>query len=156
MPMIVFLPKHFAEVNSNPITFPESEDNMPTAALPETMNINVTPALIKVKPGQELTFTNDPKQFPEFEIKFLGASPASPDDDLTGTHKVTIHVVKTGTFPYMIIHTQPPHAERPHAEAAFAERPHPEKKFALAAFAEAVGNLHTGVFSIRSCTGGCP
>ena len=28
IPMIIFLPKHFAEVNSNPITFPESEDDM--------------------------------------------------------------------------------------------------------------------------------
>jgi hypothetical protein len=161
MPMIVFLPKHFAEVNSNPITFPESEDNMATTALPKalpkTMNVNVTPALIKVVPDQELIFTNDPKQFPEFEIKFLGASPASPSDKLTGTDQVVINVKKTGTFHYMIIHTQPPHPQRPHAEAAFAERPKDEKaKFALAAFAEAAGNLHTGVFSIRSCQGGCP
>jgi hypothetical protein len=131
MPMMIFLPKHFAEVNSNPITFPESEDNMPTTALPETMNINVAPALIKVQPDQTLTFTNDPDQFPEFEIKFLGASPGRTDDKLTGTDIVIIHVTKTGTFPYMIIHTQKPGAETP-------------------------GNLHTGVFSIRSCTGGCP
>jgi hypothetical protein len=158
---ILFLPKHFAEVNYNPITFPESEDNMPTEALPETININatpalininVTPALIKVRPGDKLTFTNDPKRFPEFEIKFLGASPASPGDVLTGTDRVVINVADTaiGTFQYMIIHTQPLHPDRPRAEAAFAGRPD-----ALAAFAEATGNLQTGVFSIRSCQGGC-
>jgi hypothetical protein len=149
---ILFLPKHFAEVNSNPITFPESEDNMPTAALPEIMNVNVTPALIKAQPFQELIFTNDPHQFPEFEIKFLGASPASPGDVLTGTDRVVINMAETaiGTFHYMIIHTQPPHGDRQLAEAAFAEG-----SDALAAFAEATGNLQTGVFSIRSCQGGC-
>jgi hypothetical protein len=126
MPMIVFLPKHFAEVNSNPITFPESEDDMPPV-LPETMNVTVTPALIKVQPEQELIFKNDTDQFPKFEIKFLVASPAGPADKLTGTDKVTIHVVTTGNFPYMIIHTP------------------------------AEGDpLVTGPFSVRSCAGGCP
>jgi hypothetical protein len=126
MPMIVFLPKHFAEVNFNLITFPESEDDMPQV-LPETMNVNLTPALIKVQPDQKLIFTNDTGLFPKFEIKFLGASPASPDDKLTGTDKVTIHVETTGTFPYMIIHTP------------------------------AEGDpVVTGTFSVRSCAGGCP
>jgi hypothetical protein len=125
MPKIVFLPKHFAEVNSNPVTFPESEDDMPPV-LPETMNVNVTPPLIKVQPEQKLIFTNDTDLFPEFEIKFLGASPASPADKLTGTDKVVIHVVTTGTFPYMIIHT--PAEGEP---------------------------VVTGAFSVRSCTGGC-
>lgn len=131
---------------------------MLTAALPETMKINVTPALIKAQPGQELIFTNDPDQFPEFEIKFLGASPASPGDKLTGTDQVVINVATTaiGIFHYMIIHTQRAHPERPHAEAAFAGRPDAEAAFALAAFADAAGNLNTGVFSIRSCAGGCP
>jgi hypothetical protein len=149
---VIFLPKHFAEVNSNPITFPESEDNMATTVLPKIMNVNVTPALIKAQPGQELIFTNDPHQFPEFEIKFLGASPASPGDVLTGTDQVVINLAENaiGTFHYMIIHTQPPHPDQPRAEAAFAER-----SDALAAFAEATGNLQTGVFSIRSCQGGC-
>jgi hypothetical protein len=123
--MIVFLPKHFAEVNCNPITFPESEDDMPPV-LPETMTVNVTPALIKVQPDQKLIFTNDKDQFPTFEIKFLAASPASPDDNLTGSDKVTIHVDTTGTFPYVIIHT-------------------PAKGDPLV----------TGPFSVRSCTGGC-
>jgi hypothetical protein len=131
-----FLPKHFAEVNANPITFPESEDVMPTTVLPKTMSVNVTPALIKVQPDQDLIFTNDRHQFPEFEIKFLGASPGRPDDTLTGTDSVTIHVEKTGTFPYMIRHT-------PAADAA-------------ATGAAAPADLHTGVFNVRSCAGGCP
>jgi hypothetical protein len=125
MPMIVFLPKHFAEVNCNPITFPESEDDMPSV-LPETMSVNVTPALIKVQPDQKLIFTNDADLFPKFEIKFLVASPARPDDNLTGAEQVTIHVATTGTFPYMIIHT-------------------PEEG----------DSVVTGPFSVRSCTGGC-
>jgi hypothetical protein len=125
-PMIVFLPKHFAEVNFNPDNFPESEDDMPPV-LPETMSVNVTPALVKVQPDQKLIFTNDKDQFPTFEIKFLAGSPASPADDLTGSEKVTIHVKATGTFPYVVIHT-------------------PAEGDALV----------TGPFSIRSCTGGCP
>jgi hypothetical protein len=101
--MIVFLPKHFAEVNCNPITFPESEDDMPPVLL--EMSVNVTPALVKVQPDQRLIFTNDKDQFPKFEIKFLVASPASPGDNLTGSSEITINVATTGTFPYVVIHT---------------------------------------------------
>jgi hypothetical protein len=108
---------------------------MPTTALPKTMNINVTPALIKVQPDQELIFTNDPDRFPEFEIKFLRASPARPTDKLIGTDKVTIHVEATGEFPYMIIHTQAPTPQAPSTQPP---------------------DLHTGVFIVRSCAGGCP
>ncbi len=97
-----------------------------TTTVVAAMNVTVTPALVKVQPDQQLIFTNDPNQFPEFEIKFLRASPASPDDKLTGTDKVTINVLTTGTFPYMIIHTP------------------------------AQGDpVVTGAFAIRSCTGGC-
>jgi hypothetical protein len=98
-----------------------------TEVSPRTLSVNVTPALVKVQPGQKLIFTNDPSQFPEFEIKFLRASPGRPGDLLTGTDKVVIHVVTAGTFPYVIIHT-------------------PEKG----------DPVSTGAFSIRSCTGGCP
>ena len=59
--------------------------------LPETMSVNVTPALIKVQPEQKLVFTNDPDLFPTFEIKFLAANPASPGDHLIGSGKVTIN-----------------------------------------------------------------
>jgi hypothetical protein len=118
------------------MTFPESEDDMPTTVLPKTMSVNVTPALIKVQPDQDLIFTNDRHQFSKFEIKFLGASPGSPDDELTGTDSVTIHVKKTGNFPYVIIHTPAPGT--------------------AAAGAAAPADLHTGVFNVRSCAGGCP
>jgi hypothetical protein len=107
--------------------------------------VSVIPALIKVQPNQELIFTNDTNQFPEFEIKFLRASPARPDDKLTGTDSVTIHVEETGTFPYMIIHTQAPDAQAPDAQARDAQAPAPV----------APADLHTGVFAIRSCQGGC-
>jgi hypothetical protein len=131
MPMITFMPKHFAEVNFNAIPFPESEDDMPTDTTtevsPRTLSVNVTPAVVKVRPGQELIFTNDPSQFPEFEIKFLRASPGRADDILTGTDTVVIHVVKAGVFPYVIIHTS-----------------------------EEGDPVPTGAFSVRSCTGGCP
>ena len=96
--------------------------------LPETMSVNVTPALIKAQPEQKLIFTNDPDLFPKFEIKFLVASPASPGDNLIGSDEVTITIntATIGTFPYVVIHT-------------------PKKGDALV----------TGPFSIRSCTGGC-
>ena len=97
--------------------------------LPETLNVNVTPALIKTQPDQELIFTNDTSVFPEFEIKFLRASPARAGDKLTGTNTVTITVAATGTFPYVIIHTPKAGEGEP---------------------------LVTGAFSVRSCAGGCP
>jgi hypothetical protein len=120
----------------------------PTAVSPKI--VSVIPALIKVQPKQELIFTNDTDQFPEFEIKFLRASPASPDDKLTGTDSVTIHVEKTGTFPYMIIHTQAPDAQAPDAQARDAQA-----RDAQAPAPLAPDDLHTGVFAIRSCQGGC-
>jgi hypothetical protein len=110
----------------------------PTAVSPKI--VSVAPALVKVQPGQELIFTNDTNQFPKFEIKFLGASPAAPDDTLTGTDSVIIHVEETGTFPYMIIHTQAPAPQAPGTQAAATQAP---------------TDLHTGVFFIRSCQGGC-
>ena len=97
--------------------------------LPETMSVNVTPALVEVQPDQKLIFTNDKHQFPKFEIKFVVASPASPGDNLIGSDEVTITIntATIGTFPYVVIHT-------------------PKK---------GDDALVTGPFSIRSCTGGC-
>jgi hypothetical protein len=99
--------------------------------LPETMNVTVTPAVLKTQPDQKLVFTNNHHQFPEFEIKFLGASPASPGDILIGSNQVIINVAPTaiGTFPYVIIYT-----------------PKEGDGYPVAA----------GGFSIRSCSGGCP
>ena len=98
-----------------------------TAASPQTMNVNVTPPVVEVQPGQTLVFTNNSPKFATFQIEFEGGnSPASPGDILTGTNKVEIHVVKDGDFKYRILH-----------------------------FPKTGAPTTTGAFTVRSCTGGC-
>ncbi len=65
---------------------------------------NETPATIGVEPGGTLEWTNHSRSFPTFEIQFIGPSPASPGDILTGTTKVVVHVAEPGTFEYKIRH----------------------------------------------------
>jgi hypothetical protein len=129
MPMIIFLPKHFAEVNSNPITVPESEDDMTTAIERErkTRHVDVTP--LWVEPEDTLVFTNDSTKYPEFTIELNPPDFASPGDTLDGVDKVTIHVAKAGDFKYTVRH--------------YKEK---GKK----------GNpVVAGPFGARSCIGGC-
>jgi plastocyanin len=123
-----FLPKHFAEVNFNPITFPESEDDMPTgtAATPKTFQMGATPASIDIEPDDTLQFTNDPTTFPSFEVVFLDSSPNGSQLKFEGTSEIDVLVTLDGKFDYIIRH-------------------HPKKG----------KPVHTGVFSVRSCTGGC-
>jgi plastocyanin len=127
MPMTFLLPKRFAEVNSNPITAPESENDM-TPVTEKTMNVTVTPASVAVEPGVTLQFTNDAKEFPKFEIEFDGPSPSSSGEKIfKGTTKIEIHVTEEGEFHYSIKHCT------------------------------ALGHcFRTGDFSVRSCPGGCP
>jgi len=65
---------------------------------------SATPAEVTVAPGGILEFTNHSPNFPTFEIQFVGPSPASPGDILTGTTAVIVHVATTGTFQYKIRH----------------------------------------------------
>jgi plastocyanin len=124
-----FLPKHFAEVNFNPITFPESENDMPTdtAATPKTFQMGATPASVDVEPDDTLQFTNDPATFPTFEVVFLDSSPNGSKLTFEGTSEIDILVTVEGEFDYFIRH-------------------HPKKG----------KTVRTGVFSVRSCGGGCP
>ena len=98
-----------------------------TTTVVASLNVAVTPASVDVQPGQTLEFTNHSKKFPKFAIVFVGPSPASPGDILTGTTKVTIHVAEAGDFTYNIRH---------YTETGDA-------------------SVDTGAFSIRSCPGGC-
>jgi hypothetical protein len=61
-----------------------------------------TPDYCGVQPGGILVWTNRSNKYPTFEIQFLGPSPASPGDILTGTGAVVIHVNGQGTFHYQI------------------------------------------------------
>jgi hypothetical protein len=130
MPMIIFLPKHLAEVNSNPITFPESEDDMTTAIErePKIKHVDVTP--LEVQPDETLVFQNHSPKYRYFTIEFSDPDFASPDDELSGDEKVTIHVAKDGDFTYTVRH--------------YKEK---DKKDVP---------VEAGPFGVRSCPGGCP
>ena len=84
-----------------------------------------TPDYTGAELGGILVWTNRSQKYPIFEIEFLGDSPASPGDSLTGSNAVVIHVENEGTFDYKIHHRQPNGKEKV-----------------------------TGTFSVRSC-GGC-
>jgi hypothetical protein len=130
MPMI-FLPKHFAEVNSNPITFSESEDDMsPETAIEreqKTTYVDVTP--VWVQPGETLVFQNDSTKYPEFSIELNDPDFASPDDKLQGDKEVRIHVAKDGKFTYTVRH---------YKEKGKKGDP-----------------IKAGPYGVRSCIGGC-
>lgn len=129
MPTIVFLPKHFAEVTFNPITFPESEDDMTTAIERERKirNVDVTP--LEVEPGEILVFQNHSPNYRCFTIEFSDPKFASPDDKLEGEEEVTIHVAKDGRFTYRVRHYKDK-----------SKKEHP---------------VEAGPFGVRSCPGGC-
>ena len=85
MPMIIFLPKHFAEVNSNPITFPESEDDMTTlqsSVNAKIKHVDVTP--LRVQPDETLVFQNHSPKYRCFTIELDPPDFASPGDKLEG------------------------------------------------------------------------
>jgi len=128
MPMIIFLPKHLAEVNSNPITFPESEDDMSTDTTIERerkmTTVDVTP--IEVEPGETLVFTNDSTKYPRFEIEFDDPNFASPGGKLEGKDEVRVLVKKAG-----------------------------ESKYNTRHFTKQNAPVDAGPFSVRSCIGGC-
>jgi hypothetical protein len=129
MPMMIFLPKHFAEVNSNPITFPESEDDMTTAIErePKLKHVDVTP--LWVEPNDTLVFQNDSTKYPAFTIEIDPPDFASPGDILEGEDTVTIHVARDGRFTYTVRH---------YKEKGKKGDP-----------------IKAGPFGARSCPGGC-
>jgi plastocyanin len=81
---------------------------------------------VDVEPGDTLQFTNDSTKFPSFEVVFLGSSPNGSDLIFEGTTEIDVPVTVEGEFEYVIRHL-------------------PKRG----------KTLHTGVFSVRSCTGGC-
>jgi hypothetical protein len=131
MPMIFFLPKHFAEVNFNPITFPESEDDMTTGTAIERerkiRHVDVTP--LEVQPGETLVFQNHSKKYRCFTIEFNDPKFATPGDELVGNENITIIVAKDGEFTYKVRHYKDK-----------SKKEHP---------------VEAGPFGVRSCPGGC-
>lgn len=98
-----------------------------TVIQPGTIALGVTPVSIEVQPNDTIVITNDSSLYPEFDVIFLDESPNGEDFKFHGTSEIKILVTEDGTFDYMIRH-------------------HPKKKGLCKT---------TGVFSIRSCTGGC-
>jgi hypothetical protein len=131
MPMIVFLPKHFAEVNFNPITVPEREDDMTTDTAIErerkTTYVDVT--LIEVEPEETLVFQNHSTKYPSFTLEFVGPSPAISGDKFDGDEEVRIIVAKEGDFKYKVRHYKEK-GRKGHA-------------------------VEAGPYGVRSCIGGC-
>jgi hypothetical protein len=129
MPMIIFLPKHFAEVNSNPITFPDSEDDMTTAIErePKVKHVDVTP--LRVQPKEKLVFQNHSPIYRWFTIELKPADFANPGDKFEGDKEVTITVAKGGEFTYTVRHYKDKNKKEDPVEA--------------------------GPFGARSCPGGC-
>jgi hypothetical protein len=129
MPIIIFLPKHFAEVNSNPITFPESEDDMTPVIGNEAKvtHVDVTP--LRVQPEETLVFQNHSPIYRWFTVKLDPPDFASPGDTFEGDEQVTITVAKGGEFTYTIRH---------YKDKSKKDDP-----------------LEAGPFGARSCPGGC-
>ncbi len=79
-----------------------------SATAPRTIvaDPNETPETFGVEPGGILVWSNRSHKYPTFEIQFIGPSPASPGDILTGTGSVVVHVptTTTGIFEYQILH----------------------------------------------------
>ena len=79
-----------------------------SATAPRTIvaDPNETPEISGVRPGGILVWSNRSHKYPTIEIQFLGASPASPTDTLTGTGSVVVHVPPgtEGDFNYQIQH----------------------------------------------------
>ncbi len=130
MPMIIILPKHFAEVNFNPITFPESEDDMTTTAIERERKIrHVDVTLLEVEPDETLVFENHSRNFPCFTIELDPPDFARPGAKLEGDEQITITVAKHGDFTYTVRH----YKEK-------GKKGDPVK---------------AGPFGARSCPGGC-
>ena len=103
----------------HPLTFPQrARHDMGTITTPAVSAIaprtivaepDETPRTSGVRPGGILVFSNRSHTFPTIEIQFLGPSPASPTDILTGTGSVVVHVPPgtTGDFDYTIQHIPP-------------------------------------------------
>jgi hypothetical protein len=58
--------------------------------------------------GSTVELHNDSHQYPSFEVQFIGKSPASPDDTLTGSNETPITLNMShegGVYVYNIKHT---------------------------------------------------
>jgi hypothetical protein len=66
----------------------------------------VRPVSIYAEKGSTLEWRNDSTSYPQFEIQFVGPSPARKTDKLSGTTNapVIVHVTKAGKFKYKIRH----------------------------------------------------
>jgi hypothetical protein len=66
------------------------------------------PVSIYAEKGGTLEWRTDSLNYPEFEIQFVGESPARASDKLTGTTKnpVVVHVTKSGKYRYNVRHVK--------------------------------------------------
>jgi|SRR5271154_7022533 len=64
------------------------------------------PVSVYAKKGSTLEWRSDSSIYPQFEIQFVGPSPARKTDKLTGNTNdpVVVHVIKSMKFKYRIKH----------------------------------------------------
>jgi plastocyanin len=98
-----------------------------TSTAASPKTVHMSVSPVDVEPMDTLQFTNNSSQFTSFDVVFLGSSPNGSDLTFTGTTEIDVPVTKEGEFEYLIRH------HRKNGKC-----------------------VHTGVFIVRSCNGGCP
>src|SRR5271170_1540224 len=78
----------------------------PTTSVMMVADPSDAPVSVYAEKGNTLEWRNDSPNYPEFEIHFVGDSPARKTDTLRGsnTDPVVVHVIKSGKYSYTIRH----------------------------------------------------
>lgn len=81
-------------------------ENNPVSAVIMVADPDESPVLVYAEEGGTLEWRSESPNYPEFEILFVGDSPAEANDKLFGTTKdpVVVHATKLGTYHYKIRH----------------------------------------------------
>ncbi len=83
-----------------------TKGNTPTTSVMMVADPSDAPVSVYAEKGNTLEWRNDSPNYPEFEIHFVGDSPAKKTDKLKGsnTSPVIVHVTKSGKYRYTIQH----------------------------------------------------
>ena len=80
--------------------------NSPTTSVMMVEDPSDAPVSVYAEKGSTLEWRNDSTNYPDFEINFVGESPAKKSDKLRGSNAnpVVVHVIKSGKYRYTIRH----------------------------------------------------
>lgn len=78
----------------------------PTTSVMMVADPSDAPVSVYAEKGNTLEWRNDSPDYPGFEIRFVGESPARKSDKLSGSNAkpVIVHVAKSGKYRYTIRH----------------------------------------------------